>query len=97
VSPSKQLDGALLAFLERLHLRASALHAALFQEWPSSASRAGPSVEEPSRGKAQRGGRFAGGPNVHQPVQRILALLDALLVTDGAGLAPSAPRKRWRW
>ncbi len=82
---SKQFKRALLAFPERLHLRPSALHAALFQDGRLLLLGRFHLIEEPSRGKAQRGGRFAGGPNVHQPVQRILALLNALLVTDGAG------------
>ncbi len=39
----EQLDGALLALLERLHLGASALDAALLRGWPSSAFRCGSS------------------------------------------------------
>ena len=43
-------------------------------------------VEEARGGKAQRGGGLAGGPHVHQPVQCVLALLDALLIAHRAGL-----------
>ena len=43
-------------------------------------------VEEAGGGKAERGGGLAGGPDIDQAVQRVFALLDALLVADGAGL-----------
>ena len=74
------------AFLERLHLRASALDAALFEEGGLLLFDGVELVEEAGGGKAERGSGFAGGPDVDQPVQRIFALLDALLVAHRAGL-----------
>ncbi len=82
----EQLDGPLLAFLERLHLGASALNAALLENGRLPLFDGVQCVEEARRGQAQRGGRFAGGPDVNQPVQGVLALLNALFVAHRAGL-----------
>ena len=43
-------------------------------------------VEEAGGGKAERGGGFAGGPDIDEAMQGVFALLNALLVADGAGL-----------
>ncbi len=43
-------------------------------------------VEQPRRRKSQRRARLARGPHVHQPLQRILALLDSQLVAQAAFL-----------
>ena len=82
----EQFDGAVGTFLERLHLGAAAVDAALGQDRRLLLFNRLQRVEEAGGGKAERGGRFAGGPNIDQPVERILALLNALLVADGAGL-----------
>ena len=83
---AQQLDGALLALLERLHFRAAALDAALFQDGGLLLFQRIELIEQPRRGKAQRRRRFARGPHVDQAMQRIFALLDALLVAHRAGL-----------
>ena len=82
----EQFDGALLAFAERLHLGAAALDAAFLEDCGLLFFERVELVEEARGGKAERGGGFAGGPDVDQAVQRVFALLDALLVADRAGL-----------
>ena len=72
--------------LQRLHLCAAALDAALLQDRRLLLFERVEFVEEARGGKAQRGGGLAGGPHIDQPVQRVFALLDALFVADRAGL-----------
>ena len=49
-------------------------------------------VKQPRGGKSQRCARFAGGPNVHQPVQRVFLLLDAQFVARRARRAFAAAK-----
>ena len=68
------------------HLGAAALDAALLEDGGLLLFERVELVEEARGGKAERGGGFAGGPDIDQAVQRVFALLNALLVADGAGL-----------
>ena len=71
----------LFAFAQCLLFRAAALNTAIFQDRGSSAFRSG-RVRRSRRAaaKSKRCSSLAGGPHVDQAMQRIFALLDALLV-----------------
>ena len=77
---------ALLAFLQGFHLRAATLDALLLQHGGLVFLQRVERIEEARGGKAQRSGSFASGPHIDETMQRVFALLDALLVADGAGL-----------
>jgi DMSO/TMAO reductase YedYZ molybdopterin-dependent catalytic subunit len=81
----EQFEGALFAFLEGFHLRAAALDAALLEDCGLVLFEGVEGVEEARGGKAEGGSGFAGGPDIDQAMERVLALLDALLVANGAG------------
>src|ERR1039458_10102897 len=86
VDPEReQLDGSLLGFFESFHLRPAALNAARLQECGLLLLQWIEGVEETCGGEAKGGGGFAGGPHIHQAVERIFALLNALFVTKRAG------------
>ena len=70
--------------LRAFHLGAAALDAALLEDGGLLLFEGVELVEEARGGKAEGGGGFAGGPDIDEAVECVFALLNALLVADGA-------------